>query len=100
MDLLLFFTLLAFTISYLIHTELYFRRLKNRLPDVFAKIGSPSVIGRQKSALPLIWFFVSGEFLQLSDVSLVNMGIRLVVHFFAVFIFFMGFFAFIALYVM
>ncbi len=98
MDLLLFLTLFVFIISYLIHAEVYLRRLKKRCPDVFAKIGSPSVIGKKQSALPVMGFFGSGEYRQLPDVTLVKMGTRLVIHFFAVFIFFIGFFVFMLLY--
>lgn len=98
MDLLFFLTLFAFIISYLVHAELYLRRLKKHCPDVFAKLGSPSVIGKKQSALPVMGFFGSGGYRQLPDVALVRMGTRLVIHFFAVFIFFIGFFVFILLY--
>ncbi len=97
MEIILFLILFVFILSYLVHAEWYFRRLKNRLPEVFAKIGSPSVIGKRQNPFPTIKFFASGEFRQIPDVVLINMGMRLVIHFFIVLIFFIGFFIFMSL---
>lgn len=43
MDFIYFLTLLILIVSYLIHAEWYFRLLKKRFPEVFIRVGSPSV---------------------------------------------------------
>ena len=43
MDFIYFLTLLILIVSYLIHAEWYLRLLKKRFPEVFIRVGSPSV---------------------------------------------------------
>lgn len=88
MDFIYFLTLFVLIVSYLIHAEWYLRRLKKHFPEQFASIGSPSVIGKRQSALPVLQFFLSGEFRRLPDKSVVGMGTRLAIHFIVVLVFF------------
>lgn len=82
MDLILFLALFVVVLTYLVHAELYLRQLKQKVPDLFAEIGSPSLLGRKQNALPLLRYFVSGAFRKVGHESLVRMGNRLVLHFF------------------
>ncbi len=82
MDLILFLALFVVVLTYLVHAELYLRQLKQKAPHLFAEIGSPSLLGRKQSALPLLRYFVSGAFRNVGHESLVRMGNRLVLHFF------------------
>jgi hypothetical protein len=82
MDLILFLSLFLFILTYLIHAELYFRKLKQLAPKTFSEIGEPSLLRRRQNVLPILRFFVSGEFRKVKNVSLVQMGKRLVLHFF------------------
>jgi hypothetical protein len=96
-ELIIFLAIFVLIITYLIHAELYFRRLHRTLPDLFANLGSPSVIGKRQNPLPIFRFFVSKQYKQLPDQGLVNMGSRLVIHFSATFIAFISFLIFLSL---
>ena len=67
--------------TYLIHAELYFRKLHQSFPDLYHELGSPSLFGKKTSALPLLRFFMSGKYKKLQDRSLALMGHRLMIHF-------------------
>ncbi|MBK8906309.1 MAG: hypothetical protein IPM53_34360 [Anaerolineaceae bacterium] len=82
MDVIIFLTAFVFILTYLVHAELYFRQLKQKAPDLFVEIGSPSLLRRKQNALPLLRYFVSGAFRKVGHESLVRMGNRLVLHFF------------------
>ncbi len=81
MDLIIFCIIFSLVISYLIHAELFFRKLNQSAPDVYSELGSPSVIGKKQSVLPILRFFTSKEYKQLEDKTLVQMGDRLAIHF-------------------
>lgn len=76
--LLIFMSLM---LTYLVHAELYFRKLAQFAPDLYIELGSPSVIGKRQNALPVLLFFARGEYKELEDKPLVRMGKRLVGHF-------------------
>ena len=82
MDLILFLSVFVFIFTYLIHAELYFRKLKQLAPKIFSDIGAPSLLRRKQNALPILRFFVSGAFREVENSSLVQMGNRRVLHFF------------------
>ena len=82
MDLILFFSMFLFILTYLIHVELYFRKLKQLAPKTFSEIGAPSLMRKRQNVFPMLQFFVSGKFSKVKNVSLVQMGKRLVLHFF------------------
>ena len=86
MEVTLFLGLFVFVITYLIHGEIYFRKLKQIEPETFAKIGSPSLFKRNQNPLPILGYFVSGNFLKVENASLRHMGIRFIVHFYTVLI--------------
>lgn len=81
MELIVFWGILSLIVAYLIHAELYFRKMHQSAPDIYSELGSPSVIGKRQSALPILLFFISKRYKQLEDISLVRMGNRLVIHF-------------------
>lgn len=84
MDLILFLSVFLFILTYLIHAELYFRKLKQLVPKTFSEIGAPSLFQRwqQQNLLSVLRFFVSREFRKVENDALVQMGNRLVLHFF------------------
>ncbi len=81
MEVIIFLGILGLIITYLIHAELYFRKLRQSAPDIYSKLGHPSVIGKKQSALPILHFFISKQYQKLEDTSLVRMAKRLIIHF-------------------
>lgn len=96
MELIVFFFILSLILTYLIHAELFFRKLHQSVPDVYSELGSPSVIGKRQSALPILRFFTSKKYKQLEDKSLVRMGDRLVIHFIFTLFCMVAFFCYLA----
>ncbi len=94
-EIFLFLALFLFMITYLIHAELYFRKLQKSCPDMYTELGSPSVLGKKQSALPIIQFFASGQYRQLEDRRLARRGDWLILHFFVVLITFISFFGYL-----
>ena len=82
MDVIIFLGVFVFILTYLIHAELYLRKLKQNVPNIFQELGSPSLLKKKQNALPLLRYFVSGAFRKVENDSLVRMGNRLVLHFF------------------
>ena len=90
-SLFLFLGLLGLIVTYLIHAEIYFRELRHASPDVYAALGSPSILGKKQSLLLILKFFASGEYKQIQDTHIVRMGNRLITHFSVVLIAFISF---------
>jgi hypothetical protein len=81
MDLFLFIGLLIVVIIWLVHVEMFLRKLNQVSSDTYQKLGSPSVIGKRQSGLPILRFMLRREYRHLGDESFVRMGNRIIVHF-------------------
>lgn len=94
MEVIVFLAILGLIITYLIHAELYFRKLRQSAPDIYSELGHPSVIGKKQNPLPILQFFISKQYQQLEDTSLVRMADRLVIHFVLILICMITFFGY------
>lgn len=95
MEFVPFVGLFIFIILWLVHVEMFFRRLKQLSPNTYEGLGSPSVIGKRSSGLPALRFILLREYRQLNDESFTQMGNRIVVHFITTILLFLSFFYFI-----
>ncbi len=94
-DLILFLLLLVGIIIWLIHAELFLQKLRRSFPELHKELGSPSILGKKTSALPLLVFLMRREYRQLNDIAFVRMGNRIIVHFSLTLLFFVLFWLYI-----
>ena len=75
-----FLTLMLAIIFWNIHVALFLRQMRLHEPVVYADLGSPTVMGKRKSALPFIMFLWRREYRFLRTESVARMGRRIAAH--------------------
>ena len=96
MDLVLFAGVFVSVILWIVHIEMFFRKLKQVSPHTFQELGSPSVLGKRTNGLPALQFIILRAYRQIGDESFTRMGNRIVVHFIVTILISFSFIYFIA----